>query len=448
MSEMSISFHGATNMVTGSCSLVSCGAEKILIDCGFIQGGDQDEQRNHDPFDFSPTDLSAVVLTHGHLDHTGRLPMLVEAGFRGPIHTHSASAALAQIVWRDTVRLSARDEHPLYDESAIQKTIPLFVPQPYGEEFRIGEAKLRLCDAGHILGSAHVLIEHAGRRLVMSGDVGALDTPIIRDPTFSWDVSVDSVVIESTYGNRLHKGRAETIEEFREIIEQAISTKGVVLIPAFAIGRTQELLFYFNRLITQHQLPSIPVMLDSPMARQVTQVYRAHRECYDDETWGLIEHGESPLAFPGLREVNTWEESATLGQVNGPLVIIAGSGMCTGGRIVRHLITFLNRASTTVLFVGWQGTGTLGRRLVDGERLVKIQGQEVPVRARIATLNGFSAHADRDGLVHWAQCIHGQPHQWLINHGEPAASVGLASALTQAGLSGARVAKAAYSYEI
>jgi metallo-beta-lactamase family protein len=445
---MSISFHGATNTVTGSCSLVSCGAEKILIDCGVIQGSDQDEERNRDPFNFSPTDLSAAILTHGHLDHSGRLPLLVDRGFKGPIYTHSASAALAQIVWRDTVRISARDENPLYDESAIQKTVPHFLPQQYGEEFRIGETKLRFLDAGHILGSAHIVIEHAGKRLIMSGDVGALDTPIIRDPTFSWDTAVDAVVIESTYGNRLHKGRPETIEEFREIIEHAISTKGVVLIPAFAIGRSQELLFYFNRLITQRRLPSIPVLLDSPMARQVTQVYRAHRECYDDEAWGLVNRGMTPLAFPGLREVETWQESAALAQATGPMVIIAGAGMCTGGRIIRHLITFLGRASTTVIFVGWQGTGTLGRRLVDGARQVKIQGQEISVRARIATLNGFSAHADRDALVHWAQCIPGQPPQWLINHGEPDASVGLAGALTQAGIRGATVAQADRIYEI
>jgi metallo-beta-lactamase family protein len=448
VSEMSISFYGATNTVTGSCSLVSYGAEKILIDCGFVQGADQDEQRNQDPFPFSPTDLSAVILTHGHLDHSGRLPLLVDKGFKGPIYTHSASAALAQIVWHDTVRISARDENSLYGESALQKTIPLFVPQPYDEEFRVGEAKLRLLDAGHILGSAHVLIEHAGKRLIMSGDVGALDTPIIRDPTFRWDSAVDAVVIESTYGNRLHKGRPETIEEFREIIEQATSTKGVVLIPAFAIGRTQELLFYFNRLIAQQRLPRIPVILDSPMARQVTQVYRAHRECYDDETWELVNHGMTPLAFPGLREVSTWEESASLAQADGPMVIIAGAGMCTGGRIIRHLIAFLGRASTTVLFVGWQGKGTLGRRLVDGERQVSIQGRTVPVRARIATLNGFSAHADRAGLVHWAQCIPDRPHQWLINHGEPDASAGLMNALTQAGLTGAQVAQPEHSYEI
>jgi metallo-beta-lactamase family protein len=432
---MSITFYGAAQRVTGSCSLVRCGDRQILVDCGMLQGGgDEDQEHNRDAFPFAPAELDAVVLTHGHLDHTGRLPLLVESGFQGPVFAHVATGELAEIVWRDSARLSAKwDGGPLYSEEAVDKTRRLLQPLRYRQAAELTPGvSLDLFDAGHILGSSHARISFGGKRLLMSGDVGTPRTPIIRDPNTDWDAPFDAVVIESTYGNRLHKGRAETVEEFKTIVLRAIEHRGFVLIPAFAIGRTQELLFHFNEMVTSGRLPRVPVLLDSPMAERVTAVYRQHRECYDDETWALIEQGNPPMRFEGLRELVTADDSKSVQTMAPPAVIIAGSGMCTGGRILHHLKAFLGQESTTVVFVGWQGYGTLGRRLVEGEKKIKIHRQEVDVRGRIETLGGFSAHADRDALGAWSRHLPGQP-RFLVNHGEPDAVQGLVEHLKQDG---------------
>jgi len=448
---MDITFHGAALRVTGSCALVECAGKRVLVDCGMIQGDKDAEELNRAAFPFSPSGIDALVLTHGHLDHSGRIPLLCARGFQGPIFTHAASAELAELVWLDSARLSAfEDEEPLYTEADVEKAKGQLRTVGYGEATAIDGGRqldLRLVDAGHILGSAHAVIAAEGKRLLMSGDVGVNGTPIIRDPHRQWDAPVDRVVIESTYGDRGHRGREETLEEFAGIVREATERRGVVLIPAFAIGRTQELLFHFRELMRSGRMGEVPVILDSPMAEKATDIYRRHVECYDAETAGLMKRGELPMTFPGLREIASVEQSRQIKDLRPPAIVVAGSGMCAGGRILHHLRTFLPKESTTVVFVGFQGQGTLGRRLVDGEKRISIHGQPVEVRARVATLNGFSAHADQAGLLEWARAIPGSPH-FLVNHGEEKSAEGLRAALLQSGRAAAQVAQPGQRYAV
>jgi len=431
---MKITFLGAAGHVTGSCSLVESGRSRVVVDCGLVQGDDEAAEKNAEPFPFSPAGIDAVVLTHGHLDHVGRLPYLVQQGFSGPVYAQAATVELAEVVLRDSARLASHQEKPLYDEAAVDATMKLMRPLRYLQEQQLEGLRLRFFEAGHILGSAHAWLEDGRRRVLFSGDIGQPNTPIIRDPTSDWPGPVDLVVIESTYGDRLHRSRQETLAEFERIVVRAVEQGGFVLIPAFAIGRTQEILYHFNHLVDRGRIPRIPVLLDSPMAERVTEIYRRHRELYDSETLAGLRQGDPPMRFPGLREVVSADESKAIKSMSPPAVIIAGSGMCSGGRIMHHLINFLPLRSTTVMIVGWQGYGTLGRRLVDGAERVKIYGQEVEVRARVETLGGFSAHGDREVLLAWARSWPEPEPVFWVNHGEPEAARALAAGLHQHGL--------------
>ncbi len=422
-----LTFLGAAGAVTGSCTLVRAGATTILVDCGAAQGAAEPEL----PGDLES--VEAVIMTHGHLDHVGRIPALFERGFQGTLVGHPATCELARILWHDTLHMQAERGRKSYSSAAVRVAEKRFTRVAYGARVTVGDIAVSLHDAGHILGSSHALLEHGNTRVLFSGDIGIVRTPILRDPCTAWEQPVDAVVIESTYGNRRHKDRTATVAELKQIVHETIGRRGVLLIPAFAIGRTQEVLYHFNDMVESSKIPALPVVVDSPMGNRVTELYRAHEDCYDGPTRARILAGDLPLEFPGLGTAISGEQSRTIAELRPPYVVVAGSGMCTGGRILRHLKRCLPSPATTVALVGYQAHGSLGRRLVDGAEEVSIDGERIPVRARIATLGGLSAHADREGLLAWARAIPGTP-RFFVNHGEPEAVGALVSALKLHGL--------------
>jgi metallo-beta-lactamase family protein len=421
--QMKLEFHGAARGVTGSCHLVECAGRRILIDCGLYQGSRELDEENAEPFGFDPEGIDIVLLTHAHLDHCGRLPLLVKRGFRGEIVTTAASQELGRLVLLDAAHLheeeAARRAHhassrrdpttsPLYTTADVELTLIRF-----GRTVSYNRT-LQLCagisatflNAGHILGSASVLLEleESGvrRRVLFSGDLGNAGRPILGDAVRP--PRVDAVVMETTYGDRLHKPIGPSVEELYVAIGDALRRGGNVIIPTFALERAQELLFFLKAGLASGRLPStLQVFLDSPMAISATDIFARHPECYGAQASELFREGLDPFAMPGLHFTRTTAESMALNRISGGAVIIAGSGMCTGGRVRHHLIHNLDRHNCAVIFVGYAAQGTLARRIVDGARSVMLFGEEVPARARIHTINGFSAHADQAELLKWHQ---------------------------------------------
>jgi metallo-beta-lactamase family protein len=435
---MNITFFGATREVTGSCFLVQTGQWRILVDCGLIQGSREHERHNRAPFPFSPRDLDAVVLTHAHLDHSGRLPLLVKQGFDGPIFTQRATVDLCAIMLEDAAYLQEREAEwenrrrknpqqreiePLYDTDDARRTLKSFVPLEYRTPTEILDGVVvTLRDAGHILGSSIVELSlrdgNASRKVVFTGDLGHRDAPILCDPEPVDEA--DLVVMESTYGDRLHRPWNETWTEIGEIIRRADSGRGNILIPAFAVGRTQELLYTFHQHFDEWKLGNWQIFLDSPLAIQATEVYARHDKLYDVDARRWQAKGAQPFHLPNLKVSRSTEDSMRINDIDSGAIIIAGSGMCTGGRIRYHLKYNLWRESAHVMIIGFQAAGTLGRALVDGARRVHLWGEEVEVNAQIHTIGGLSAHADQDGLVQWYGRIKRHPPVVLV-HGEPQA---------------------------
>ncbi|MDH5410863.1 MAG: MBL fold metallo-hydrolase [Alphaproteobacteria bacterium] len=443
---MEIRFHGAAGEVTGSCHLVEVGGRRILLDCGLIQGDRQDEERNREPFPFDPKTIDAVVLSHAHIDHSGRIPLLIRSGFAGPVYTHHASKDLCRIMLKDSGYLAERDAEwenrkrlrkglkpvqPLYDMRDAVDAMKRFRGLPYGKQKKIlPGVTVRFLDAGHILGSSIVelWLEEGGerRKIVFSGDLGQKGAPILRDPTPV--AEADLVIMESTYGDRLHRGRADTRAEIEEVIAQTRGARGNILIPAFAVGRTQDILYNFALNYDAWGIGDWRVFLDSPMAIQATEVYLRHAELYDREAaalWG--ENGRQHL-LPNLTLSRTGRQSMQLNRVHSGAIIIAGSGMCNGGRIRHHLKHNIWRSNCHVVIVGFQARGTLGRALVDGARNIRLWGETIKVEAKIHTIGGLSAHADRGGLMEWYGHFNGRPPVMLV-HGEPEASAALMATL-------------------
>ncbi|MDA8329083.1 MAG: MBL fold metallo-hydrolase [Betaproteobacteria bacterium] len=436
---MEISFHGADRNVTGSCHLVTCGGKQILIDCGLYQGGHELAEENSAPFGFNPEKVDFLLLTHAHLDHCGRIPLLTKQGFKGEIITTAASRELAKLVMLDSAHLqeeearwqtrklvrhnhNATEVTPLYSVLDTLNSLDFFGrTAEYGKELKLTEGiRATFLDAGHILGSACIFLEleenGQQRRLLFSGDLGYSNRAILRDPTPP--PHADVVVMETTYGDRLHKALKPSIEELYAAITDTFRRGGNVIIPSFALERTQEILYYMREGIKSGQLPaSMSVFLDSPMAISATEIFQHHPECYDKETNKLFHSGQDPFHFPGLHFTREVAESIALNQIGGGAVIIAGSGMCTGGRVRHHLKQNLWRENSSVIFVGYAARGTLARNIVDGAKKVRIFNEEIAVRARIYTIGGFSAHADRDELLAWHKQIN-HPTRTFLVHGE------------------------------
>ncbi len=442
---MRVRFHGAAGEVTGSCHEVEAAGHRLLLDCGLIQGSADDEHRNFEPFPFAVEGLHAVVLSHAHIDHCGRLPVLVARGFQGPIWTQAATADLLRIMLEDAASLAEmdaerdnnhrRDGHarhrPLFTRGDVGKVLKLLRPIGYEQPTEILPGiTLTLRDAGHILGSASVELrarEGEGERvLLFSGDLGPKGTPILRD---AQPVPyADLVLLESTYGGRAHRDRNATLAEIKQVLDSAWESGGNVLIPAFAVGRSQELLYWFARHWEEWGMARWKIFLDSPMAAKVVQVYDRHESLFDQAAQDVWRARPHPFRLPNLRFSVEVDESRAINQHRGGAIIIAGSGMCNGGRIRHHLRQNLGRPEAHVMFVGYQGQGTLGRRLVDGAREVKLLGETIQVRAQRHTVGGLSAHADQPSLVDWYGHVANRPPVVLV-HGEDDAREALAGVI-------------------
>jgi metallo-beta-lactamase family protein len=436
---LKISFHGADLGVTGSCHLVECAGHRILIDCGLYQGGRELEEENAEPFGFDPAQIDFMLLTHAHLDHCGRLPLLVKRGFRGEIVTTAATRELSRLVMIDAAHLQEEEARRMERRAAHHRKhsrafIALYsimdafnVLEYFGRTASYNHVvelapgiRATFYDAGHILGSASILLEleEQGRRrsVLFSGDLGNTGRPVLRNPVTP--PHADVVVMETTYGDRLHKPFAPSVEEFYEAVNETFKRGGNVIIPTFALERAQEILYFLRMGMENGTLSrSTQVFLDSPMAISATEIFERHPECYEAETATLFREGRDPFRLPGLHFTRETADSIAINEIGGGAIIMAGSGMCTGGRIRHHLRHNLGRENNSVIFVGYAATGTLARHLIDGAKEVRIYDEKIPVRARIHTINGFSAHADQAELLAWHGRISGVTRTFLV-HGE------------------------------
>ncbi len=439
---MRISFHGAALGVTGSCHLLEACGKKLLVDCGLFQGSRELRDENSRDFGFDPASIDVLLLTHAHLDHCGRIPLLVEQGFSGEIIATAATQDLVHLVLEDTARLQEEEAErskrhaarghrhfranaePLYDSQDVARALRLFGRRaPYGQSIQLGEGLVATFqDAGHILGSASVCItaKEAGnlRRTVFSGDLGSRYHPIIRDPEICPEADV--VIMESTYGGRHHRSMPDTVREFQEAINDTVARGGNIVVPSFALERAQEILYGLREAHEHGRIPSgLQVFVDSPMAQSAVAIFRHHPECFDPSTHAVLETRD-PFDFPGLAFARDRIASKAINDVRRGALILAGSGMCTGGRVLHHLERLLPRPECAVIFVGYAAHGTPARNLIDGARTLHLYGQEVPVRARIYTINGFSGHGDQEGLLRWHQGSGSGARTFLV-HGDPEA---------------------------
>lgn len=452
---MKITFHGAALTTTGSMHLLEHAGRRILLDCGLFQGHRKEafERNRNLPFDAGSID--AVVLSHAHIDHSGNLPTLVKRGFRGPIYTTPATADLCDIMLRDSAYLQCRDVEyvnkrrlrqgkkpfePLYCPEDVDAVIPLFRRTPYEQDFDLADGlSARFHDAGHLLGAALTTFDlrrnGTTKRLLFTGDMGRKDRAILRDPTVVEDV--DWLITESTYGDRLHPSREDVQGRLKAFVEDIAQQRSRLVIPAFSVGRTQNIVYLLRELYERGRVPAVPVYVDSPLSTKATQVYADHPECYDRDALRVLMDGGEPFQFRGLHYTESVEESKRLNEMSGPLIIISASGMCEGGRILHHLRHSVEDPRNIILIVGYQAEHTLGRRIVERVSPVKIFGELYELRARVHTINALSAHADRDELLEYFRQMGVEkrpPERTFVVHGEEPPARALAAALEDLGL--------------
>lgn len=451
---MKIRFLGASSSVTGSCHLITTNKHKFLLDCGLFQGSDEMDELNSRDFEFDPSEIDFMFLSHAHIDHSGRIPLLVKRGFKGRIYCTDATADLLNIMLKDSASIQEREVEwknrknqragkplvePLYTLYDAEESLKYVVPVLYNQLVEIDEeVKAVFNDAGHILGSSIIELfiteNNDVSKIVFSGDLGAKGKPILRDPTII--KKADYLIMEATYGNRFHERNDTSIQKLVDIVIKTIKRGGNVVIPAFAVGRTQEIIYEFNRFYEEHSeykdaLKNVIVYVDSPMATSVTDVFRANVQVFDDETRNYILHGDHPLDFKNLKFTRTTEESVALNTNPEPKVIISTSGMCEAGRIKHHLKHNLWNPRSSIVFVGYQAKGTLGYSIVNGDKKVTIFGEKIQVEAEIYNLEGFSGHADQEGLLDWLAGFQKVPKEIFLVHGEEESKIQFAKAVKE-----------------
>jgi len=437
--QIRLRFLGAAQNVTGSRHLLEVDGIRLLVDCGLYQER-QFLARNWEPFAVPPESINAVFLTHAHLDHCGLLPKLVREGFSGKIYCTQATAEIARIILLDSAKIQEEDaehklerhqkegktgpypEAPLYTTKDAEACFPHFEPVKYRQQINIADGvAVTLCDAGHVLGSSMIRVDvnrNGDKRTVLfTGDLGRPGRPILPDP--SVPEKVDYIVIESTYGDRIHCDTCDVKKQMADVINATKDRGGNIVVPSFALERSQEILFYIKELLLEDAIPHLIIFLDSPMAAKITEIFRNHQELFDEETQEMLREHHSPFDLPELKVTATSEESKAINHITGTVMIIAGAGMCTGGRIKHHLVNNISRKESTIMFVGYQAIGTLGRLIVDGAKDVRILGQKYKVKAKVVQINGLSAHADKNEMLNWLKKLKLPPKQIFLVHGEP-----------------------------
>jgi len=466
---MKIEFIGAVQTVTGSMHIIEVNGFRLLLECGLFQGRRQESFERNRNFPFDVGKLDAMVLSHAHIDHSGNIPNLVRAGFQRNIYTTAATVDLCSAMLRDSAHIQEQDTEyvnkhraqqglppvePIYDQQDVMRCLPLFVGIGYGRPFQIGpRITLTLCDAGHILGSALVVldIEEGGRktRLLFTGDLGRKGLPILRDPEVV--EGADLLMLESTYGNREHESPQGAQGTLRRVVNATYREGGKLIIPAFAVGRTQEIVYDLHKLVLDRKIPSLPVFVDSPLATNVTEAFRGHPECYDTGVYQLLAqaNGSDPFGFHRLTYTRSVEESKELNFLREPAIIISASGMCEAGRILHHLKNNIEDPRNTILIAGWQAPDTLGRRILERQPTVKIFGEPYQLRAKVEVMNGYSAHADHHELVDYVRAVRGKTlKQVFLVHGEPEAAQALGRSIGELGGLSVAVPKPMESVEI